>query len=1389
MAPVSGALGPPIPAWTAGTPFDETAGECTSEVVTTFVRPLTTLKAVFYFPWHHDPAVHPYWPACVVPDKDGFQPQAGFYSSLSNTVIAQHMATMASKDANVVGLEWKGRDKYEDQNALRAGGVLDGAASEGLKVALLYDLTLAHDGRYNVVQEGEEIKQNFRHFRDKYFNKDGEPRGEYLRIDGKPVVYLYVSRELFASGGDPLRIQSLFNEIRAEVGGLYLVADHLWFSGTDFETLRQIGAQAVSAFHAADRVLPDGTSMPTLTSRFINQYYSPAHTGLLTLNEVNIHPGVFPQYDDRSTVAQNCPLDWRDTQNYPLSGVAEWQDMLKRVGSDYRYNVKKVHVRRDCSENVLVDRTGDPSIVWVYSFNEWAEGSGIEPVQDVAGAGRYPWNSGSDLINALRDHDFSANGSPVAQIPVNRGPSGPQGPRPNFAWDGVQNAESYQLHVTRAENGTVVMAQEQGGTIYVPSVNLDPGLEFKSKVRAKVGGTWQAWSEEKSFTTGPEVPITPTAGCISMKPKFRIEGNGVTWNGSNEATAITGGQIWFSAEPWTALGTPTPRWDEGTGLASNEETQLRGMQVSFKYPSASPPQGYTVYFTTSEPGCEDTRNSDAVTIHVTDPPAWLPEVQIDYQANDGVCQLNEGLSGISDDCDWDQPPVPEPDCGASTVSWTSGGGSISEFGTASAQVRLNTPHPLQCPVSVNYATIGGSANSQDFVFKDGTITFPLGSLNASVQTVSVGAEDDIADEANETFSINLSNPENAEVDGSGAFGITIGDNDPAPSASVFDTQADENAGPLSFLVRLSTASGKTVQVSYSTSSGTASPGADYANAIDTLTFSPGEIEKRIDVSLVNDSAYEPGETVILTLDASANATLTDTTATGMILENDFPVISIAGTSATEGAGPVPMTFTITRSPADNVASSVRWSTASGTSADGAESPADFTAVSNQILTFAPFEAQKQITVTVAPDALYEAPEVFTVNLSSPTKATIGVAQATGTILDDDPKPVLSIGDASVGESAGTASVTVTLAPVSGAVTKVRYAAADGTAKAGFDYQLPPGDPGELVFQKGETTKVITVSILQDAIYEAEQSFTVALDGAVGLVGATIGDGQALISILDDDVAPSRVFLAMTGSDDNDCSSTTTPCRTFGGAADQVADSGEIIVLGSGAFGSFGPAGITRPVKVHGSPGAVVLCTSPVIVNLGGLHALGTVVFRSITFKAPTPGTGTAIAVTGSGSVLLESVAISDWSVGLSVGSAAHVSVNQSTFRLNGVGIQSTAAGAELDLAQTAVALSATGIDLQAGSASIVASQLFGNSTAGIAVGAGALASINTSQITANGSGINVASSGTARLARSTVAGNVTGISNSGLVESTGKSIIKGNTTNVSGAPLVQIPGQ
>ena len=110
-----------------------------------------------------------------------------------------------------------------------------------------------------------------------------------------------------------------------------------------------------------------------------------------------------------------------------------------------------------------------------------------------------------------------------------------------------------------------------------------------------------------------------------------------------------------------------------------------------------------------------------------------------------------------------------------------------------------------------------------------------------------------------------------------------------PLISVADATVTEAAGAvLAFTVSLSRSSGSNVTVDYATSDGTATAGADYTATSGTLTISAGSTSATVDVTVLDDSHDDGGETLTLTLSNPTNGTLGDSTATGTI-ENSDPL--------------------------------------------------------------------------------------------------------------------------------------------------------------------------------------------------------------------------------------------------------------------------------------------------------------------------------------------------------------------------------------------------------------------------------------------------------------------------------------------------------------------
>lgn len=78
-----------------------------------------------------------------------------------------------------------------------------------------------------------------------------------------------------------------------------------------------------------------------------------------------------------------------------------------------------------------------------------------------------------------------------------------------------------------------------------------------------------------------------------------------------------------------------------------------------------------------------------------------------------------------------------------------------------------------------------------------------------------------------------------------------------------------------------------VSVTYATSDGAATAGADYTAAAGTLIFADGETEKTFTIALNNDSDEEPSETIQITLsDATGGAALGTTSATVLTITDD-----------------------------------------------------------------------------------------------------------------------------------------------------------------------------------------------------------------------------------------------------------------------------------------------------------------------------------------------------------------------------------------------------------------------------------------------------------------------------------------------------------------------
>ncbi|WP_420439661.1 Calx-beta domain-containing protein [Candidatus Poriferisodalis sp.] len=245
------------------------------------------------------------------------------------------------------------------------------------------------------------------------------------------------------------------------------------------------------------------------------------------------------------------------------------------------------------------------------------------------------------------------------------------------------------------------------------------------------------------------------------------------------------------------------------------------------------------------------------------------------------------------------------------------------------------------------------------------------------------------------------------------------------------------------------------------------------------------------------------------------------------LSGEFTVVAAGATieSATAAEGSA-ATFTVTipdAAPLGGITVPYTFDHGLGISTDPAHIVADnndFADTDGEV-TIAQGDTTAAITVATTDDSTYEGDHYFRVTLGTPTGTDApGVhptkGTATGTITDkaDLPNVAFSSATASAAEDAGTIDVTVTKTGTTAVPLSIYWTTADDTAAHPTDYTA---QSGYLEFATGDTTKTLTIPIVDDNTAENTETFKVQLDGTLAVDARVGSTGETTITLTDDDV--------------------------------------------------------------------------------------------------------------------------------------------------------------------------------------------------------------------------------------------------------------------------------
>ena len=317
---------------------------------------------VYYYPWHgsnfHN---RQYLRGDLQPPQ---LPALGEYDDTDPAVIAQHLQWSREANVNLWVASWWGPKSREDSTLLNV--ILPHEDLPGTRVALFYETTsrIKKSANYSTTN----VYSDVAYMAKAYFH---DPN--YMRIDGRPVLFVYLTRVLSRVGklGDTT---ALMRQAAMENGGhdLYIMGDQVFNEAPeDGNTYEPFGSlDGVTNYDIYGNLRrPDGyagierlTDLANRNKEWRDQ--TRAH------GDCAFVPGVAPGYNDRSVRDGNTALSRKLDEDEP-------------EGSLFRVSLE---MALDLTE----ESTG--KMLMITSWNEWHEDTQIEPVVGRGQQTDNPWN-------------------------------------------------------------------------------------------------------------------------------------------------------------------------------------------------------------------------------------------------------------------------------------------------------------------------------------------------------------------------------------------------------------------------------------------------------------------------------------------------------------------------------------------------------------------------------------------------------------------------------------------------------------------------------------------------------------------------------------------------------------------------------------------------------------------------------------------------------------------------------------------------------------------------------------------------------------------------------------------------------------------------------------
>jgi hypothetical protein len=297
-----------------------------------------------------------------------------------------------------------------------------------------------------------------------------------------------------------------------------------------------------------------------------------------------------------------------------------------------------------------------------------------------------------------------------------------------------------------------------------------------------------------------------------------------------------------------------------------------------------------------------------------------------------------------------------------------------------------------------------------------------------------------------------------------------------------------------------------ITVDYETRDLSAEAGLDYTATSGTLNIPASDatndgLSATISVPLIDDATHEPTEKFNLKLLSTSSVDIAKNGGVGtatITSDDPKPKLRIHDAQVTEGSGS--MVFDVDLDRPDSADVSVDYTTLDDSASDNPAGSDDYVSKSGTLTFPANINPTRQIVVPIKDDIVYEGSEDFLVQLSNNFNATIARDTASGTIVDDEVKPILAMSstgfDVNEGDDDHMLGVDVTLSGLAAKDVTFSYSTSDGSTPAAHgtgkqnDYTAVTNGTGTI--RAGTTLGFVPVTINGDTTREKDENFFVTI---------------------------------------------------------------------------------------------------------------------------------------------------------------------------------------------------------------------------------------------------------------------------------------------------------